>query len=219
MLYLGTTNPYKVQEIAAMTLHLGIRLIPISPFDVAEPYDTFRDNARVKALAYAAATGGATLAEDSGISARALGGLPGPWSARFDDHTGVDAEKGVKGGGLTEYHESGRPRDELDAANMDRLLREMHGRSDRAGEFHVAVCVARGSRILFEAECTTTGSISEEKRGTGGFGYDPVFVGDDCDGATYAELDSYRKNLRSFRRKVLKQLGHWLAGQLRDGRL
>lgn len=84
LLYLGTTNPGKVREWASILAPLGVDIRTAS-LHVPETSDTFEGNARQKALAYAAHTGGVTVSEDSGLVVPWLGGLPGPWSARFDD--------------------------------------------------------------------------------------------------------------------------------------
>lgn len=214
-LYLGTTNPYKISEIAAMVQHLNVTLVPTEPFDIEEPYSTFTENARTKALAYAEHTGGITIAEDSGLSVEALGGLPGPWSARLADFAVIDVKKGVDGG-LSGYEASGRPRDEIDRANFMKVLDLMKGQVNRKAALHIALCVARPGEVLYECETVTSGSIAEEPRGANGFGYDPIFVGDDTYGATYAELDPCRKNLRSHRRKACRELARWIAEELRS---
>lgn len=214
VLHLGTTNPYKISEIAAMTQHLNIVLTPME-LDVEEPYATFAENARTKALAYAASTGGLTLAEDSGLAVDALGGLPGPWSARFADHCTIDISKGVHGG-LGSYVASGRRRDRLDEANNLKVLELMRGKTDRGAGLHVAFCVAQPGQVLFETETSSRGFLADAPKGQNGFGYDPIFIGNDTFGATWAELDPCRKNLRSFRRKACKELAKWIAQELRS---
>lgn len=206
MLHVGTTNPGKVAELAALLAPLGVRLQLVS-LDMPETKDTFEGNAREKALAYAAHTGGVTLSEDSGLVVPALDGLPGPWSARFAD---LDlATRTVK--------ESGRTRAEIDAANNARLLEVLRDveQPRRAALFKVVLIVARPGEVLFEGAGECHGWIADSARGASGFGYDPVFVGQDTFGKTFAELDPVRKNLRSHRRRVLDELFLW-ASQHRD---
>ena len=174
---------------------MGLDLDSIALEDVPEEGDTFEDNARSKALAYAAATGDITISEDSGLVIPALGGLPGPWSARFAD-MGLDRT----------VVPSGRPREVLDFLNNQKVLQGMAKipQPHRAAYFVVRLVVAHKGEVLFEAGGEAHGWISEEARGTHGFGYDPIFVGQDTFGKTYAEIDSVRKNLRSHRKQVLK---------------
>lgn len=202
MIHLGTTNPGKVAEMAALLEPLGVQLVPIA-LDVEETGVTFEDNARAKALAYAAHTGGITLSEDSGLSIPSLGGLPGPWSARFAD---LDVATRT-------VHPSGRAREELDRLNNTRVLELMAGveQPRRAAVFQVVLVVARPGEVLFHAHAACHGWIAEGARGDRGFGYDPIFVGQDTFGRTFAELDPVRKNLRSHRKRVLDELFMWAS--------
>jgi XTP/dITP diphosphohydrolase len=209
-LYIGTTNPYKVSEISTIMVHLGMNIVPTAPVDVEEPYFTYLENAREKALVYAQRVGGMVLSDDSGISVRSLSGLPGPRSARFDDFAEIDIEKGIQGG-LAGYADSKRSRDDIDKANNQRLLQLMQGKQDRKASFHVAYVVAVPGRILFQTEAESNGTIAHDLCGAGGFGYDPVFIGDDTAGFTYAELDHFRKNLRSHRRRALRKVARFFA--------
>merc|ERR1712139_623390 len=209
-LYIGTTNPFKIAEISSILGHLAIELVPTKPDDVEEPYYTYIENAREKALVYAQRTGGLVLSDDSGISIRALGGLPGPRSARFDDFAEVDIVKGLNGG-LSGYQDSKRSRIDIDQANNRRALELMKGKDDRKASFHVAYVVAVPGRVIFETESESHGSITDGLRGSSGFGYDPIFLGDDTSGLTYAELDPHRKNLRSHRRRALRKVARFFA--------
>jgi XTP/dITP diphosphohydrolase len=201
-LFLGTTNPGKTAEIAALLAPLGIELRPVS-LDVPETTDTFEGNALQKALAYAAHTGGVTLSEDSGLIVPALGGLPGPWSAMF-----ADLDRATR-----KVTPSGRSREEIDPANNALVLELMKGieQPRRAACFKVVLIVARSKEVLFQSSAEYHGWIATEERGKGGFGYDPIFVGQDTFGRTLAELDAARKNLRSHRRRVLDELFLWAS--------
>lgn len=210
-LFIGTTNPGKLGEFVALLAPLGLTVqVARSASEVEEPstdvLDGFVENAKVKALAYAGLCGGVTLAEDSGLAVAALGGLPGIFSARF-----ADLDLATK-----RIAPSGRTRDQIDPLNNQRLLECMKGfeQPRRAAMFRTAVAVARGQDLLFAAVAESHGWISEEARGDRGFGYDPVFVGQDTFGKTYAEIDPVRKNLKSHRKRVMDELFFWLSKHL-----
>jgi len=123
---------------------------------VAAPEETgrtFEENARAKALYYAAATGELTVAEDSGLAIDALDGAPGVESARF-------------GGAELTYPEK--------FALIDAALRAK-GHRESPARFVCALALVRGGRVLFEARGTVEGRMSPEPKGQGGFGYDPIF--------------------------------------------
>lgn len=204
-IFIGTTNPGKVAEIATLLAPLGAHIEPVA-LDVPETEDTFEGNARLKAHAYARHTKGLTISEDSGLLVPALRLFPGPFSARFDDYD-VATGKVV---------ESGRSREVIDVANNAKVLRLMADIKQpyRAAFFKVVLIVAEGETILFEASAESHGWIADEPKGTNGFGYDPIFVGQDTFGKTYAELDPVRKNLRSHRKKALNELYAWLSQNL-----
>jgi XTP/dITP diphosphohydrolase len=181
-LVLATRNPHKVRELAVLLD--GHEVVPL-PDDVALPPETgetFADNALPKARAAAQATGEVAFGDDSGIEAAALGGAPGVRSARF---AGEDA---------------------TDADNLALLV----GRAP-PGSALAYVCVIAlvdphtGEETLFEGRCT--GTMAAAPRGTGGFGYDPVFVPDDRDdGRTMAELTPDEKDAISHRGRAARAL-------------
>ena len=154
---MATTNGHKVREIRELLDGAPIELVTLAAWpDVAAPEETgstFGENARAKARYYAAATGELTVAEDSGLEIDALDGAPGVESARYG---GVDSS----------YPEKF-------ALIYDALRRR--GAADSAARFVRAVALARGGEILFETRGTVEGRIAAEPRGTGGFGYDPIF--------------------------------------------
>ncbi len=111
-------------------------------------------------------------------------------------------------------------REMIDGANNLRVLLMMRGveMPRRAAKFRVVLAVASpDGEILFKGASESHGWIAEERRGENGFGYDPIFVGQDTFGKTYAELDSARKNQRSHRRRVLDEFKAWLGGFLKRG--
>ena len=144
---------------------------------------TFAENARLKALYYAKATGLLTVAEDSGLEIDALGGAPGIESARF-------------GGERSSYPEKFA------------LIYKALASRESAARFVCALAVADGSRILFEARGTIEGSIAPEPRGEGGFGYDPIFFYPPF-GCTLAEAGA-RKSTVSHRGAAFRQLRTFL---------
>jgi XTP/dITP diphosphohydrolase len=213
--FIGTTNQAKIHEIGAILAATGCSFEPSEPVDPEETEPDFEGNALLKARAYARAAGGVTISEDSGIIVPALGGLPGPWSARFSDFEHIDVEAGTMSG----YRPSGLARVVIDQRNNERLLALMEGieQPRRAAQFKVVLAVAApDGEILFQARGESTGWIAEACRGEHGFGYDPIFVGSDTFGKTYAELDAMRKNLRSHRRRVLQEFKAWLGRELKQ---
>lgn len=181
---MASRNQHKVRELARVLAPHALEPLPDSVPLPPEDGATFTDNALLKARAVAAATGGAALADDSGIVVEALGGAPGVRSARF---AGEDA---------------------TDGQNLAKLLSELRGAEDRRAAY---VCVlalveADGSERLFEGRCE--GRLAEAPRGTGGFGYDPAFVPDDLDGPerTMAELEPAEKDAISHRGRAARAL-------------
>ena len=187
---IATSNPHKVDEIAAVLGQVGIECVPLGDAGIPEPEEngaTFEENARIKAVAYAKALGVTVLADDSGLEVDALGGAPGVHSARY---AGI-----------------GETRAERDAANNAKLLRALEGvpQARRTARFVCVLSVARpDGSIVAEARGHFEGFIGEAPRGANGFGYDPLLVL--ADGRTSAELTSAEKNARSHRGNALRTL-------------
>jgi XTP/dITP diphosphohydrolase len=168
---LATTNPNKAREIREIFAGAGLSLELLArPADVPEVEETeltLLGNARLKASSLVKATGLAAIAEDTGLEVEALGGAPGVRSARY----------------------AGEPPNE--EANVDRVLAELVGRQTpqerRARFVTVAVAMWPGGREI-SAEGSVEGWIVPERRGSGGFGYDPVFAPTESDGRTFGEL-------------------------------
>ncbi len=214
--FLGTTNPAKVREIGAILAATGCEFTVTEPIKPDETEDDFEGNALLKARVYARHAGGTTISEDSGLIVPALGGLPGPWSARF-----ADCEIDAATGKVRRCVPTGRAREEIDRANVERVLERMRGveQPRRAAAFKVVLAVAEpDGTVLFRSTGESFGWVADEARGTEGFGYDPIFVGNDTFGKTYAELDSMRKNLRSHRKRVLQEFKAWLGQRLKEQR-
>ena len=185
-LVLATRNPHKVREMAEMLPGVELRPLPDEVEMPPETGDSFEANALIKARAAQAATGGAVLADDSGIEAADLGGAPGIYSARYAGEAASDE------------------------ANLEKLLREVDaiGGGRRAAYVCVLALIEEGgAEYLFEARCE--GTLLREGRGSGGFGYDPAFVPDETghrDERTMAELSPEEKHAISHRGKAARLL-------------
>ena len=173
MLVIASGNPGKVREFSHLLAGLGLEIRPqLEGLEVEEAGSTFAENARLKATAVARATGAWALADDSGLAVEALGGAPGVHSARYAD---------------------------TDAARIARLLKELataqaaDPAASRAARFTAALAVADPSgTIRLEVEGICPGTILKAPRGSGGFGYDPVFLVDEA-GQTFAEMAKAEK--------------------------
>ncbi len=188
-LVLATANPDKAAEIAAILGGHELVPRPADVPDVDETGDTLEENARLKARALAAATGEPAVADDTGLEVDALGGEPGVRSARY-------AGEGAS------Y-----------ADNVRALLRALDGVGDRRARFRTVAVVAfpDGGEVL--ADGAVHGSITTEPRGSGGFGYDPVFVPDEGDGRTFAEMTPAEKHAVSHRGRAFRALAARLASR------
>jgi XTP/dITP diphosphohydrolase len=205
-LLLASANQGKLRELRTILAGLPVELVGLAeaglgdPPEVEETGDTFLENALLKARAYAGWSGLAAVADDSGLEVDALGGAPGVRSARY-------AGQGAS-----------------DQANLDRLLAAMAGvpPERRTARFRcVAVLVdpggAGGSGGLKErsgsppegrewhAEASWEGRLLEAPRGSGGFGYDPVFLPDGWE-LTSAQVDQATKDAASHRGKAFRAL-------------
>lgn len=197
---LASANPSKAAELAEVLAgEFGasgaqVELVPRPP-DVGEvPEDApdFEGNARLKASALCAATGLPALADDSGLEVDGLGGAPGVRSARF---AGDEAD---------------------DAMNLARLCDELQqlpeGAAGRRARFRCVVVLRLPDGAEVMAEGSVEGHIVSTPRGRGGFGYDPVFVADEGDGRTFAEMSAPEKHSISHRGRALRALIGELGG-------
>jgi XTP/dITP diphosphohydrolase len=189
-LLVATTNRHKVEEIRTLLAGVPVELVTLAdlpPIDEPEEAGrTFAENARAKALHYAAVSGLPTVAEDSGLEVDALGGAPGVESARY-------------GGAGASYPEKF-------ALIYDRL--RAAGSVESTARFVCALALAENGRVVFEARGTIEGRIAPQPAGTGGFGYDPIFHYPPF-GCTLAEAGA-RKHEVSHRAQAVKQLGPFL---------
>jgi XTP/dITP diphosphohydrolase len=182
----ATTNPGKLLEIRELLAGLPIEVGTLTDYrPVAAPEETgatFAENARQKALHYAAVTGTVTVAEDSGLEVDVMDGAPGVQSARF-------------GGDDSTYPEK--------FALIYQALASA-GVTTSTARFVCALAVAHEGKVIFEARGTVEGTIAPEPRGEGGFGYDPIFFYPPF-GCTFAEAGA-RKNAVSHRAKAFQEL-------------
>lgn len=189
---LATKNAGKAMEIGRMLEGSGVEIISLEGFPEVElPPETgktMKENALLKARAAAGATGLPALADDSGLEVDFLGGAPGVYSARYSGEKAADEE------------------------NWKKLLRELEGvpAERRAARFRCAIALVGfdADEHLFEG--VFEGLIAEAPRGTGGFGYDPVFFVPEA-GRTAAELAPDEKNRISHRARALDALKAFLS--------
>ncbi len=191
---LATANPHKALEIGPLLAGFDVVPRPADLADVDETADTLEGNARLKAEAVAAFSGELAVADDTGLEVDALGGRPGVWSARY------------AGEGAT-Y-----------ADNVAKLLAELAGVSvaDRRARFRTVVVARAPDGRELVAEGTVDGQITLAPRGDGGFGYDSVFVPDDGDGRTFAEMSMAEKATISHRGRAFRTLAASLPRSFRD---
>lgn len=197
-LLVASSNPGKVHEIRAL-LPADITIVGLEDVGLASPEETgatFRDNANLKALTAATASGMLTLADDSGLEVAALNGEPGVRSARY----------------------AGEPPD--DSRNRKALLAALSGvpREGRDARFVCAVTIASPDGVVGTSEGVVNGTILDHERGSRGFGYDALFLLPN--GRTVAELLDEEKNAMSHRsvaiRKILPRLERALAKSCSD---
>lgn len=192
---LATANPDKAREISDILGRARPDLVfqprPADVPDVDETGDTLAENARLKASALAEATGLAAVADDTGLVVDALGGAPGVHSARYAGEHATYAD------------------------NVAHLLAQLelagaHDASARAASFATVVLVQWPDGREVAATGEVSGTIATEPRGSEGFGYDPVFVPDEGNGRTFAEMSSSEKNALSHRGRALRTLAEGL---------
>ncbi len=183
ILCLATNNQHKVEELQAL---LGSRyqlktLADIGCYDeIPETENTFQGNSRQKALFVRERFGVNCIADDSGLEVDALNGEPGVFSARYAGEHGNHAN------------------------NMALLLKNLEGIEDRGAQFRCVITLILGDDI-HQFDGIIRGTITQEKRGTQGFGYDPLFVPEGYD-RTFAEMSIEEKNPISHRGLAVAQL-------------
>lgn len=200
-LLIATRNAGKVKELRALLADLPVHLRSLQEFarvpEVVETGATFADNAALKAVAYAQATQLLALADDSGLEVEALNGAPGVLSARYAGENATDAERTA------------------------RLLHNLDGTGDksRRARFVCAIAIADpNGNLIYASEGICAGYIAPRPSGTGGFGYDPIFVPDNYD-ETFASLPPATKEQISHRARALQATRAFLLDYLRTTKL
>ena len=195
---IATTNPHKVREIHGLLADVPVELLGLRDLPrVEEPAETgatFQENARLKALYYSEQVASRlgpplllVVAEDSGLIVDALGGEPGVRSARFLREDATYPER------------------------FDEIYRRLNVRpgQPRSARFVCALAAARGAQIVFETTGTVEGEISATPRGSGGFGYDPIFYYPPL-GRTLAEVTDEAKLRVAHRGHAFRRFSDWL---------
>lgn len=183
---LATRNPHKAAELCGRLAAAGVEIVSLEAFDVPpvdETGSTFLENAAIKAEAARRATGLWALGEDSGLEVDALGGAPGVHSARYAGEEASDEE------------------------NNEKLLRSLAGvpRERRTARFRTAMVLFSPDGSSYATEGSCEGRILESPRGTGGFGYDSLFVpaGEE---RSFAEMSREEKEAISHRTRALVRM-------------
>ncbi len=199
-IYLATSNPGKVREFREAAQALGVLLEPLPGFQdlplAIEDGATFEENARKKAEHYSRyAAAEPVLAEDSGLSVDALNGAPGVYSARY---------AAVLKSGTATHENSG------DTENNLALIHQLERLPARrfAGKYVSVIALARDGRTLATFTGEAHGELRTRPRGTGGFGYDPLFYFPSLD-RTFAELPLEQKREHSHRGKAFREFLKW----------
>ena len=189
---LATSNEGKVAELRALLADLPIQLLTTldvmgEPLALVEDGDTFEANAIKKARAVCHATRLLSLADDSGLEVDALGGRPGVRSARFAHDRATDAENN---------------------AALLRALEESDGDAERRAHFRCVLALANpwSNEDVRIAEGRVDGIIARDPRGSGGFGYDPLFLAVEAEGRAMAELSEAEKNAISHRARAARAM-------------
>ena len=189
VLVAATGNEHKLRELQEMFCEY-YTLVPMTAAGFCGPIDenadTFAGNAAIKAEAVCAATGLPAIGDDSGLCVDALDGEPGVLSARYAGEHGNDE------------------------ANNDLLLSRMEGREDRSARFVCALALKLPGRKTLIAEGSCPGVILHSRQGTGGFGYDPLFLYEPMN-KTYAEMNAEEKNAVSHRARASEKMRRSMA--------
>jgi XTP/dITP diphosphohydrolase len=193
----ASRNPGKVREIRALLADLPVEVESLLDHPevpaIAETGVTFTENSIQKACAVAEATGRLALADDSGLEVDALDGAPGVYSARFAGPNATDSERN---------------------ARLLELLAEIPAER-RTARYVAAITIASPEGEVRSTVATCEGVITDEPRGTNGFGYDPLFLVPEL-GRTMAELSPEEKNRISHRGRALRQARELLLSMLPD---
>ena len=185
----ATNNKHKLDEVRKITAQHNIEVVSLADIhchdEIPETADTLEGNALQKAQYIQDKFGLDCFADDTGLEVEALDNAPGVYSARYAG-PGHDSE-----------------------ANMQKLLQEMEGKTNRKARFRTVIALIIGDKqYCFSG--IVNGTITREKKGENGFGYDPIFIPEGYE-QTFAELGDSVKNKISHRAKAVEQLDHFLA--------
>lgn len=188
-LVFATNNKHKLDEVRKITAQHNIEVVSLADIhchdEIPETADTLEGNALQKAQYIQDKFGLDCFADDTGLEVEALDNAPGVYSARYAG-PGHDSE-----------------------ANMQKLLQEMEGKTNRKARFRTVIALITGDKqYCFSG--IVNGTITTEKKGENGFGYDPIFIPEGYE-QTFAELGDSVKNKISHRAKAVEQLDHFLA--------
>lgn len=186
-LVFATNNKHKLEEMRAI-LGGKVELLSLADIDchddIPETADTLEGNALIKARYIYDKYGCSCFADDTGLEVDALGGEPGVYSARYAGENN-DSE-----------------------ANMRKLLQNLTGKSERSAQFRTVIAlIIEGEEFLFDG--IVRGRISEERMGSAGFGYDPIFVPDGYE-ESFAQMAAEQKNAISHRSRAASALNDYL---------
>lgn len=188
-LVFATNNQHKLDEVRQITAPYGIEIVSLADIhcqeEIPETAETLEGNAWQKAHFLQEKYGMDCFADDTGLEVEVLHNAPGVYSARYAG-SGHDSE-----------------------ANMEKLLQNLAGEKNRKARFRTVIALTIGGKE-YTFEGIVSGKITTEKRGEGGFGYDPIFMPDGYD-KTFAELGNDVKNQISHRAQAVGKLGAFLA--------
>lgn len=184
----ASANPKKVEELSRL-LPAWVQLLsrPDGVGDVEETAPTLEGNATIKAVEIAQAARDWALADDTGLLVDALNGDPGVRSARFAGDSATDAD------------------------NRALLLERLNGLANRSARFKTVLAVVHPSGEMHFVSGECVGTIAESERGDNGFGYDSIFIPNDGDGRTFAEMSAAEKDAVSHRGRALRKLPELLS--------
>lgn len=203
-IYLASTNPGKLREFQEAAHHLGIELQLLPGLQSIQPPAedglTFEENARIKAEYYSGfVPGNFVLAEDSGLSVHSLHGAPGVYSARYAAM--------LKDGTASHTNSSDHENNASLIAQLERLPEQEH-----AGKYVCVIALARDHKTLATFQGEVAGQLLTSPRGTGGFGYDPLFYFPALD-KTFAELPLEEKRRHSHRGSAFRKFLDWYTAK------
>ena len=213
----ATNNKHKIEEFRNILKDTEVQIISQEELgkqlpDIPEDGDTFEENAKIKALGFAKFAGLTVIADDSGLEIRALAGAPGIYSARYAETNEKRTERVLRE--LAEVNRrigetANRSPNSENCIKIGNWQSSIENVPDRAARFVCVIALASPEKIIATFRGEVYGKIGFEPKGSGGFGYDPVFIPDGYD-KTFAELGADIKDRISHRANALKKLDEFL---------